>query len=87
MQTQPNETIKRDKLAVQRTELANERTILAYIRTSLSFIGFGVLILKLFMAQDYHYLAIASIVMGVVIMVVGIVSYRRHKKNITENAK
>lgn len=84
MQTQQPDTIKRDKLAVQRNQLANERTLLAYVRTSLSFIGFGVLVLKLFIDQDFHYVAIVSILLGIIIMILGVISFRKNNKKIAE---
>lgn len=77
------ETTLRDKLAVQRNELANERTILAYVRTVLSFIGFGILVLKLFPGPDYWYVAVASIVIGIIIMALGVRSYIKHKRKIS----
>lgn len=73
----------RDKLAVQRNKLANERTILAYIRTALSFIGFGVLILRMFPEPEYFYMSIVSIVLGCIVMIFGIRSYRKHNKKIS----
>ncbi len=74
----------RDDLAVQRNKLANERTILAYVRTALSFIGFGVLILKLFPERNYYIIAMVSILLGLLFLIIGFVSYRKHKKIIQQ---
>lgn len=73
----------RDKLAVQRNKLANERTILAYVRTALSFVGFGILVLKLFPDREYFYVAAISIGLGTIVMLLGIISYTRHKRRIS----
>ena len=78
-----NESTLRDKLALRRTKLANERTILAYVRTALSFIGFGILVLRLFPEPEYLYVAIISIVLGSIVMLLGILSYTKHKRKIS----
>ncbi len=77
------ESTLRDKLALLRTKLANERTILAYVRTALSFVGFGILVLRIFPKPEYFYVAVISIVLGCIVMLLGVISYAKHKKKIS----
>ena len=79
---EPESTV-RDKLAIQRNKLANERTILAYVRTALSFVGFGILVLRMFPEPEYFYIAIISIVLGIIVMLLGVKSYTKHKRKIS----
>ncbi len=44
--SRPNETIVRDRLALDRTRLANERTLLAYLRTALMLVVAGATAVK-----------------------------------------
>jgi putative membrane protein len=73
-----------DHLAIERTKLANERTILAYSRTSLMVFLTGISFIKIF---DTAYLIIVGMILiplSVIIIILGILSYRRTKNKIME---
>ncbi len=74
--------ILRDHLAADRTVLANERTFLAYIRTSFTLILAGITILKFFATFLMGLVAFASIASGLVIIIWGIIRYRKTQMHI-----
>ncbi len=80
--TKKENLILRDHLAADRTLLANERTFLAYIRTSFTFIVAGITILKLFTTFSMGIVAFASILSGFLIIIWGIVRYRKTQMHI-----
>jgi putative membrane protein len=70
-----------DWLALSRNKLANECTFLAYLRTGFSMIALGAVILKWFHHLDLQILGGASIGLGSLIMVWGLVRFiiERHR--------
>lgn len=73
----------RDRLAIQRSRLANERTLLSYARSSVVFLVSGITILKLFM-NDKALVILAEllIISAVVTCVLGVIFYRRTKREL-----
>lgn len=67
-----SDTAVRDRLARKRTELANERTLLAYIRTALGFVIVGVPALLWLEEPAAQALGVASLVIGLVFLGVGV---------------
>ncbi len=65
------DTLVRDRLARQRTELANERTLLAYVRTALGCFIVGIPAVWWLEQPGAQVLGMASLVAGVVFLVVG----------------
>ena len=76
-----NPMILRDHLAVDRTRLANRRTLLAFIRTGLYLILTCLGIWKFGDASWLMWLGWIFLALGVVLIIIGIVSYQkiRHK--------
>jgi len=75
-----------DYLAIYRTVLANERTFLAYIRTILVLAVGAVSLIKLF---DHLIIQTAGWILAfiaLVILIIGIVRYRRMRKLIRSQA-
>jgi putative membrane protein len=72
-----SEMIIRDYLARQRTTLANERTLLSFIRTSLYFLVSGVALFEVEKLNHIRQLGYLSMVLSIVFLIVGIVSYLR----------
>lgn len=73
-----NNTVTRDKLALERTRLANERTLLAYIRTGLSLLAAAAVLFHFFSPQN-TYIAIAWFLMvaGLVVLIIGLVRFKQ----------
>jgi putative membrane protein len=67
-----SDTVVRDRLARQRTELANERTLLSYTRTALGCLAVGIPAVWWFESAFVQKLGVASMVLGVVLMAIGI---------------
>lgn len=66
-----SDTVVRDRLARQRTELANERTLLSYTRTALGCLAVGVPAIWWFESAPVQMLGVASLILGVVLMAIG----------------
>lgn len=66
---------ERTRLAQERTKLARERTVLAHIRTGFAAFLFGTAIFGLFGKGLYNYIATGFILMGVIFLVTGLLSY------------
>lgn len=76
-----------EQLAADRTRLANERTLLSYVRTALGLIvsgtGFGEYL-------DSPYLRVIFILfipVGITVLLVGIVSFLKRRKELNEYAE
>ncbi|MGI6207819.1 MAG: DUF202 domain-containing protein [Anaerolineae bacterium] len=76
------ETILRDRLAAIRTDLANERTLLAYGRTGFALVAAGVTFINLFAPAWAVLVGWAMIPIGVAVLVVGVLRFRRLNKRI-----
>lgn len=76
--------ILRDYLALERTRLANERTLFAYIRTSLYMLIGAIAFLQLHDFRSIVWLGYVSMVSSVIVLIIGIVKYRRLKKNLNK---
>jgi len=77
-----------NELSEERTELSNERTFLSYIQTSLAAFAFAFFILKfLNETSKYFYIGIFAIFLGIIILIVGFVQYKKREKLIKKFRK
>ncbi len=74
--------ILRDHLAIDRTLLANERTLLAYLRSSVAMVMAGFTIIHFLREGWFWAIGVACIPVGVLAGVIGILRYRRMNKTI-----
>ncbi len=74
--------ITRDHLALYRTTLANERTLLAYVRTALAFAGAGAGLLHFGGDRISEVSGWLCFPVGLLVLVYGVVSYRRMHRQI-----
>ncbi len=74
--------ILREFLAIERTKLANETTFLAYIRTGLYFLVAGSTLGHIVDTTFWRIISGPLIVIGVGIIIVGAIRFRRVKKQI-----
>ena len=72
-----------DHLAIDRTILANQRTLLAYIRTGLAIGVVGATFLELFTGLSTTILAYTFISVGLTLVLLGAVQYRRMKRRLS----
>lgn len=73
-----NDSISRDRLALERTRLANERTLLAYARTSIMVAATGGTLLALYGDSGFSwYFGWILIALGVVVGLRGAIRYQR----------
>ncbi len=79
--------ILREKLALERTVMANDRTLLSFIRTGLYFSIAGITINELLQPSYGLALEIFFWVVAALIIVAGVIKYRRQKKKIEDNRK
>jgi putative membrane protein len=79
--------ILREKLAIERTSMSNDTTFLAFLRTALYFSIAGMSVNRL-LHLDYG-LVIETVfwIIAVYILIVGIIKYRRQKRNLRESVK
>ncbi len=75
--------ILRDELAIDRTVLANERTLLAYLRAGVALFIAGVTILQFVRERWFLALGVASISVGLITNIIGIVRYLKMNKTIS----
>jgi putative membrane protein len=78
--------ILREFLAIERTKLANQTTFLAYIRTGLYFIVAGTTLGAVVDTTFWTYMAIPMTSVGLIIILVGIFSYRVNNRRIVKSA-
>lgn len=71
MDPDPAENTLAQRLAADRTRLANERTLLAYLRTALGMLVVGGSLLKFFDGGLTNILAVAFLLAGAAIAVLG----------------
>jgi putative membrane protein len=74
--------ILRDYLAIDRTKLANQRTLLTFLRTALYLLVSAVVVWRVELLQDLWYLGIGAILLSVVTVILGIISYVRVKQRV-----
>jgi len=83
METKKNKLILRDELAIDRTKLANQRTLLSYSRTGFSFIVTALAIFEFSEGGGWTDIgAWALIGLGIVVMVIGFVTYIQMRRGI-----
>ena len=89
-QTQNNinkDLILRERLAIERTAMGNDRTILAFIRTALYFSIAGMSVNSLLKVSYGIEIEILFWVIGVIILVIGIIKYRKQKKSLRNSER
>ncbi|OCB78535.1 DUF202 domain-containing protein [Flavobacterium crassostreae] len=79
--------ILRERLALQRTTLANQTTLLAFLRTAMYFAVAGLSTHNVLKIQNSLLIEIGFYTSSVVILVLGIINFWRHKKRIAQNRK
>ena len=83
MESKKDKLILRDTLAIDRTKLANQRTLLSYSRTGFSFIVTALAIFEF--SKDGTWTDIgawALIILGVVVMIIGFITYVKMRRGI-----
>jgi len=78
--TDKEDLILRDHLAIDRTALANERTILAYIRTALALFVSGATFVRFFDVLLLEITGWIFIPLGIIVSIIGIIRYRQMAK-------
>lgn len=73
----PEDSVVRDRLAVERTKLANERTLLAYERTALALCAAGVALIHVFSGTGDQALGWFLIGLGAIVAAVGVYRFVR----------
>jgi putative membrane protein len=79
--------ILRERLAIQRTILANQSTFLSFLRTSMYFLIAGLSLKNVFKIENSITIEIVLFSFSVIILLIGILNYFKHKKSILENEK
>jgi len=82
-----NRLILRDELAIDRTVLANERTLLAYLRSAIALVIAGVSIMHFAHQGWFWAVGLASIPVGVITGIIGVIRYLRMSRSITDVRK
>lgn len=90
--SQPNKPVRNsltltEQLATDRTRLANERTLLSYIRTALGLIVSGTGFGEYLDSPSLRVIFILFIPVGVIILLVGVRSFLRRRKELNEYAE
>jgi putative membrane protein len=79
--------ILRERLALQRTILANQSTFLSFLRTSMYFLIAGLSVRNLLKIENGIYIEILLFAISILILILGIINFFKHKKSILENEK
>ncbi len=79
--------ILRERLALQRTVLANQTAFLAFLRTALYFSIAGLGIRNLLSIENSFFIEISFFSLSLLILILGIINFFKHKKMISENKK
>jgi putative membrane protein len=74
--------ILRDYLAIDRTKLANQRTLLSFMRTGLYLLVSAVAVMRVEWLQDLWYLALGAVLLSIITLTVGVVSYLRVNRRV-----
>lgn len=86
-ETVNKDLILRERLALQRTTLANQTTVLAFIRTAMYFFIAGLSTRNLLKLDNSIIVEITLYTIAIVILILGLLNFFKHKKMITENKK
>jgi putative membrane protein len=89
-QTQNNinkDLILRERLAIERTAMANDTTLLAFIRTALYFSIAGMSVNSLLKVRYGIEIEILFWVIALIILVIGIIKYRKQKRSLKISEK
>lgn len=86
-ETVNKDLILRERLALQRTTLANQTTVLAFIRTAMYFFVAGLSTRNLLKLDNSIIVEITLYTIAIVILILGLLNFFKHKKMITENKK
>jgi putative membrane protein len=86
-ETANKDLILRERLALQRTTLANQTTVLAFIRTAMYFFVAGLSTRNLLKLDNSIIVEITFYTIAIVILILGLLNFFKHKKMITENKK
>ena len=90
MQVENKNSLKREKVLVRdhlaghRTDLANRRTFLSYFRTALAFVGGGLALIRFSADPIFVTIGILLLPGGMVVLIQGIIIYRKMKRIIQE---
>jgi putative membrane protein len=87
IQSVPDDTLIRDRLALIRTVLANERTFLAYLRTSLALLATGVTAIHFIPNQASTWSGVLLVALGFSCLIYGAVRFRFIRHDIRENGR
>ncbi len=92
MNTQTNNNINKDlilreRLALQRTSMSNDTTLLSFIRTALYFSIAGMSVNTLLKVNYGLWIEIMFWAIGLLILVIGILKYRKQKKSLKDSEK
>ena len=79
--------ILRERLAIQRTVMANHTTLLSFIRTALYFSVAGLTLHNLLDVRFGLLIEIVCWIIAAVILITGIVNYKRHQQKIRESER
>lgn len=79
--------ILRERLALQRTILANQSTFLSFLRTSMYFLIAGLSVRNLLKIENGIYIEVLLFAISILILILGIINFFKHKKSILENKK
>lgn len=83
MESKKSKLILRDTLAIDRTKLANQRTLLSYSRTGFSFIVTALAIFEFSKGSLWSQISAWSLIaIGVVVIIIGFITYIRMRRQI-----
>lgn len=79
--------ILRERLALERTIMTNNTTLLAFMRTALYFAVAGLTLNNLLNIRYGIYIEISCWVISALVLVIGIINYRKQKRKIKDSEK
>lgn len=77
--------VLREYLAIERTKMANYRTLLSFLRTGLYFLVAGSTLGQLIETTFWKYMGLPFMLIGILIVLVGIVSYLRSRRQLQKS--
>lgn len=81
-QNDGDQTMSRDRLALERTLLANERTLLAYVRTALALVVTGASALQFLSGSTARLIGFSALATGLMTGMIGLVRFRTMRSRI-----